>query len=636
MPDIVEIITTQTTTYEFAADETSVVEINTSAPIGIPAGGTTGQVLAKASNADYDTEWIANKERLTVDTTFYIRTDGNDSNTGLADTSGAAWLTLNGAYNNILNNYDPASGITITLQLADGTYSGFSNYQKPGLPVPLYIRGNNAAPQNVIIQSTSAFGTVINNSSYSPLRLCLFSLTVHGGASNHTGVSVEGFGNVIYVGLTPNYTDYRKVRFTGAITTVMNGYGGGYMYVYGDIDLVLTVNPFALVYMYGQCFCEVGSATFTFVNAAATTSAFLHAINNSRVAWYTGTVTGTNTGRGYRVGDAGSKVEDYGANIGDGLYRIDDHWPELPALPAATIATTDQLLLSDASDSSRMKTITALDLQKYAGREKLTADTTYYVRTDGSDSNTGTANTAGGAWLTLQKAWDWICENLDLNSYRAIVQIANGTYDGFTTVGPGGSGWDSPRVPFGNGAVEFVGDTTTPANVVLDVEARSYSLVGIYHALLQQITVKGVTFDCTSAVTWMQASGQLNIQNFRVTNATGQYVFNCENPGSKMAIVRCHEIVGGCAVMYYVGYGAYMSANNDGHTFLLTSSPAWGTAFIQANVLALGSFYSMGGSGSATGKRYDATNNAVLNLFGSGGSLPGSVAGTTGTGGIVL
>lgn len=54
-----------------------------------------------------------------------------------------------------------------------------------------------------------------------------------------------------------------------------------------------------------------------------------------------------------------------------------------------------------------------------------TADTTYYVRTDGNDSNTGLADTAGGAFLTIAKAISMVPQIV--NHYYTI-NVAAGTY----------------------------------------------------------------------------------------------------------------------------------------------------------------------------------------------------------------
>jgi hypothetical protein len=61
--------------------------------------------------------------------------------------------------------------------------------------------------------------------------------------------------------------------------------------------------------------------------------------------------------------------------------------------------------------------------------------TQYYIRTDGSNSNNGLSNTAGGAWLTLQKAANTVVAGDTVN-------VADGTYAGSiseTTSGTSGA-----------------------------------------------------------------------------------------------------------------------------------------------------------------------------------------------------
>jgi hypothetical protein len=91
-----------------------------------------------------------------------------------------------------------------------------------------------------------------------------------------------------------------------------------------------------------------------------------------------------------------------------------------------------------------------------AGREVLTADRVYFVRIDGNDSNTGLANTAGGAFLTIPKAND-VAKKIDLNGFNLKIKIADGDYIS--------QGKISPICPIGGGDFIIEGNTTTPENV---------------------------------------------------------------------------------------------------------------------------------------------------------------------------
>lgn len=102
-------------------------------------------------------------------------------------------------------------------------------------------------------------------------------------------------------------------------------------------------------------------------------------------------------------------------------------------LTAAGALDGDELLYAIQGGNDRKATVSQIQtfLQGNGLRELLTADRTYYVRTDGSDSNDGTANTAGGAWLTIQYGIDWISQNIDFGgtNYTVYLQVGNGTYD---------------------------------------------------------------------------------------------------------------------------------------------------------------------------------------------------------------
>lgn len=94
-------------------------------------------------------------------------------------------------------------------------------------------------------------------------------------------------------------------------------------------------------------------------------------------------------------------------------------------------------------------------------REKLTADRDYYVRSDGSNPNTGLANTSVGAWATKQYAVDFVLDKLDLNGFNCTINVGAGADTTGSVIVLG-------KVPVG-GIPKLKGDTTTPSNVPITV-----------------------------------------------------------------------------------------------------------------------------------------------------------------------
>jgi hypothetical protein len=125
-------------------------------------------------------------------------------------------------------------------------------------------------------------------------------------------------------------------------------------------------------------------------------------------------------------------------------------------------------------------------------REALTAGRTYYVRTDGNDSNTGLVNNAGGAFLTIQKAWDTILV-LDLMGQGVTIQIGAGTYTtGLSAVGVVPGLQD-------NLFVHIVGDEATPSNVLISTTSASCFQFGDSAGGNCKVQLSGVKMQTTTS-----------------------------------------------------------------------------------------------------------------------------------------
>jgi len=258
------------------------------------------------------------------------------------------------------------------------------------------------------------------------------------------------------------------------------------------------------------------------------------------------------------------------------------------------------------------KKVAASYLSAAGGREKLSAARTYYVRTDGSDSNNGLANTSGGAFLTIQKAVDTVSDGLDLGIYNVTVQVADGTYTG-AIVG---------KAVIGSGKITIQGNNSTPSNVHINVTGIAVSVTEPSHYLkIIDCKITGSSYGLFAI-----PHGVIEFGNVVFGASSSSQVFSAYH--AHINCVSNYTISGGAT--YHIQAGSGGTIRSYGNVVTLTGTPAF-TAYLFVSDASIAYLATTTYSGSATGSRYTVTTNGVAST--GGATLPGNSAGTTATGG---
>lgn len=245
-------------------------------------------------------------------------------------------------------------------------------------------------------------------------------------------------------------------------------------------------------------------------------------------------------------------------------------------------------------------------------REILAANRTYYVRTDGSDSNTGLTDSSGGAFLTIQKAIN-VTSALDMSIYDVTIQVRSGTFAEQLIL----------KQCLGSGTVYLLGDTATPANVVISGSTAfsADSIQTIYN-------IQG--FRGTGAGSFiLSQNGSLVDFGLCTISNTGQQLRSADG-----GAIRCvgNYTISASATAHLVSVGGVIRIQSK--TITLTGTPAFSAAFCDigyvCEVIVNGNTF----TGSATGVRYSVGLNGVCYVAGAGANyFPGNSAGGTTSGG---
>lgn len=540
---------------------------------GAPDAPSIFNKLDKAANLSDLTDFAAARANLGVryvgGRTFYVRPDGSDTNTGLANTSVAAFRTIQKAINAAYSI--DAKGSVVQIRVADGTYA--ESIRVYGRLVgafddtdqPFRIIGNETTPANVVIRPVGADAVRVGDKATVLLAGLTFGTTTSGN-----GIYVSNYG----------FVQHRNCRFTNVAG-----------------EMILTTS---------HAFVQAIGNTTVAGNAVS----FIHATNKSIVSFSGRTLT-------------------YEGTIAFSTY--------LYGLNTSVLDLSSTTIVGKASGGITVHVNSILNVSSCIGiwtgvqpmfvangglisAEDKVAARTFYVRSDASSqNNSGFGNTVDEAFPSIQ---------------AAINRLAQMPYDlvGSEAVFNAGYGWIIIVA-----AGSYIGDTVVLADT-------RFSWVRIQGASSSTTIVRGYSSTATRT-SWnlrnqrIGTASQPSIRLGRGAEVTieGVDFATCAycviaDYGARLIAAGDFSISGSVSDIAFLGrYGSLFDFAN--RTVTLTGTPAIGVFFnIQSASVAglIGCTF----SGAATGKRYDVRSNGVIETNSGGPNfLPGSVAGTTATGG---
>ncbi len=238
------------------------------------------------------------REVLSAARTYYVRPDGDDTNDGLSNAPNGAFLTVQGAYDRILQTID-AAGHDVTLKLAWGTYASAIAIRSAIQNVATFtLLGDASTPSNVRLAFAGGYGAF----TIDGVAVSVSGVTVSNSGASGQGILVSNFGVLrisgnMDFGLCPNRAHIELL--SNAILFASANYS-----VSGDSPRHIYATASSIV--------VYSSRTITYTVPVNHSWSFLHLDESSVGKFFTLTYTGAVTGQRYNV-SMNSVVNTYGS-----------------------------------------------------------------------------------------------------------------------------------------------------------------------------------------------------------------------------------------------------------------------------------------------------------------------------------